>query len=185
MGIAVEDKIYLYDEYLKITKDEEDANKRYEYIDGHIYMLASPSVKHQRIIGEIFGSLRNYFKGGSCEPFVAPLDVKLYNQQRNIIGNVQPDVFVVCDNSNEDELTTPTLVVEVVSPSSRSRDYVQKLDLYMRSGVREYWIIDPIQKKILQYTFKEQNLESLNIYTNIITSIVFEGLSINLKEVLK
>ncbi|QXM06752.1 Uma2 family endonuclease [Crassaminicella indica] len=185
MGIAVEDKMYSYDEYLKIIENEEDANKRYEYIDGHIYMLASPSVKHQRIIGEIFGSLYNYLKGGSCEPFVAPLDVKLYNQQRKIIGNVQPDVFVVCDNLNEGELTTPILVVEVVSPSSRSRDYVQKLDLYMRSGVREYWIIDPIQKKILQYTFNERELKSVNIYTDIIKSIVFEGLSINLEEVLK
>ncbi|MCT4606040.1 MAG: Uma2 family endonuclease [Marinisporobacter sp.] len=185
MGIAFEDKIYLYDEYLKITENEEDANTRYEYIHGHIYMLASPSIKHQRIIGEIFGSLHNYFKGGSCEPFVAPLDVKLYEQKGNIIGNVQPDVFVVCDQSNEDELITPTLVVEVVSPSSRSRDYVQKLDLYMRSGVREYWIIDPMQKKILQYTFKERNLENVNIYNDIITSIVFEGLIINLTEVLK
>lgn len=89
-------------------------------------------------------------KGSPCQVLTAPLDVYLkeHAERSSEDSNVvQPDIMVVCDSENVTAngkyKETPTLLVEVLSPSTRSKDMVTKLYLYMRSGIREYWIIDP------------------------------------------
>ena len=70
---------------------------------------------------------------------------------------VQPDIFVICDIDNIKNKIyegIPTLIVEVVSPSSSSHDYITKLDLYARAGVQEYWIVNPMNKNSICYRFK-------------------------------
>ena len=70
---------------------------------------------------------------------------------------VQLDIFVICDIDNIKNKIyegIPTLIVEVVSPSNSSHDYITKLDLYARAGVEEYWIINPMNKNSICYSFK-------------------------------
>jgi Uma2 family endonuclease len=86
--------------------------------------------------------------GKSCEAFIAPLDVLLPGENipvETVETVVQPDVFVVCDPCKKTAqciLGAPDFIAEIVSPSSGSMDKVEKLNLYERTGVAEYWILD-------------------------------------------
>ena len=55
---------------------------------------------------------------------------------------------------------TPLLVVEILSPSTRSRDMVDKLNTYMISGVKEFWVVDPKQEVVLVYSFKDCEIDN-------------------------
>ena len=81
---------------------------------------------------------------------------------------VQPDILVICDRENIDEKGryhgVPTLVVEILSGSSKRIDFLKKLDLYMTAGVKEYWIVNPDSKVVYVYSLKDNNIESINIF---------------------
>src|SRR5699024_1824770 len=147
-----------YEEFLELTEESE---QRFELIDGVIYNLASPSYKHQHAVGEIFGTFYNWFKGKKCVPLPSPFDVTFFKEDDNI-NVVQPDIVVICDKNKLDEKGKykgiPTLVVEVLSSSTRSKDMLKKLDLYKECGVSEYWIVDPINEHILVYTLGNDDI---------------------------
>jgi Uma2 family endonuclease len=102
---------------------------------------------------------------------------------------MQPDVLVICDlenNVNEKEryMGTPTLVIEILSESTRSKDMVDKLNTYMLSGVKEYWIIDTKQEFIMIYNFADCKIDKFKVYEKgkVASSAVFEGLSADVEE---
>lgn len=175
-----------YEEFLEIWENTED---RYEYIDGEIYLLSSPKTAHQQALSELHGFMYNWFKGKKCTPMLAPYDITLKRNADNI-NIVQPDLMVICDleeNLNEKNyyMGVPSLMVEILSESSRGKDAVKKLDLYMSTGVREYWIVNPFSKEVSVFLF-----ENLDVAKNVtfkndekLTSFIFEGLEISLKEV--
>ncbi|HBE77255.1 MAG TPA: prevent-host-death protein [Firmicutes bacterium] len=178
-----------YPEYLTLVNSSE---QRYELIDGEIYLMASPTLNHQIVVGEIAGHFHNYFKGKRCRSLTAPLDVRLFGYATKFEEDpnvVQPDVIVICDpdkvNGDNKYEGIPTLVVEVLSPSTKGKDMVIKLNLYMKSGIREYWIVDLESKSVLQYSFSEErDIESLNTMKEggAVQSTIFENLEIQLSE---
>ena len=128
---------------------------RTELIDGIFYDMASPSVTHQLIIGELHLQFKACEKkhGGKCRVILSPCDVQLDRDQYTM---VQPDILVVCDPQKikgRNCFGVPDLVVEILSPSSRSHDCVLKLRKYKNSGVREYWIVDPEHRQVITYYF--------------------------------
>jgi Uma2 family endonuclease len=173
-------KRYSYEEFLEISNDEENV-RQYELIDGQIYMLASPKFPHQMAVNEIFVQLYNWFKGKSCIPLTAP-----FEDNPNV---VQPDILVICDQDKimEDGTYegTPALVVEVLSPSTKSKDIMKKSQLYMKSGIKEYWIVDVDMKHMIIYSFEERKLKEQQIIngTGSGKSLAFEGLMIDTKDV--
>jgi len=177
-------KKYNLEEFLEFTKNKEE---RYELIDGRIYMMASPSVGHQDISGYIYRKLGNYLEGKICRPFIAPLDVVLFKKDKKKSQNVfQPDVFVVCDPkkiSKDRIYGAPDLIFEVVSPSSKNQDYLTKFEVYMKHGVKEYWIINPETKQITVY-IKTKEKKEYNSYTfeDKISVGIFEDLEIDMTE---
>ncbi|MEW5785674.1 MAG: Uma2 family endonuclease [Bacillota bacterium] len=176
-----------YEEYMELV---ESSDQRYELIDGEIYLMASPGFKHQVVVNELAGQFYNYFKGKPCRSLTAPLDVRLFGYATKFEEDpnvVQPDVVVICDQEKVNEKNRyegiPTLVVEVLSPSTKGKDMVAKLNLYMKSGVLEYWIVDIETRSIIQYTFsKERDIQDLNSFKEreTISSAVFESLEIPL-----
>jgi len=179
-------KKYKLNEFLEFVKDKED---RYELIGGEIYMMAAPMVDHQRAIGFIYRKLADYLDGKPCEPFIASVDVVLFEKnKKNECQNVfQPDVFVVCDPkkiAKERIYGAPDFVVEVVSPSNSDHDYVDKLSVYMKCGVKEYWLVNPMTKQISAY-IKEKK-KPMQFYTyNFNDSVkisIFDGFSIDFRE---
>jgi Uma2 family endonuclease len=113
--------------------------------------MGSPTPNHQEITGSISQQLRNQLEGKKCRAFAAPMDVKLPVKGVSRRGKeldftmVQPDVFIVCDEGKvgNDFITgAPDFIVEVLSPSTRSTDFVLKFNKYVEAGVKEYWLID-------------------------------------------
>jgi Uma2 family endonuclease len=144
------EKVYTIEDILALPE-----GKRAELLDGKIYYMASPSVTHQRILMELSVEIHNYIKskgGGPCEVFPAPFAVFLNNDR----DYVEPDIVVICD---PDKLKkgdgchgSPDGVIEIVSPSSASHDYVRKSAVYADTGVREYWIVDPQSQTVNVYS---------------------------------
>ena len=173
-----------YEDFLKLSEDSEN---RYEYIDGEVYLLTSPSYDHQNIIMEISNVMYNWFKGEKCRPLTAPFDVTLTKDGNKNV--VQPDIIVICDTENINEKRrytgTPTMVIEVLSESTHQKDMLKKLDLYFHGGIKEYWIVNPLRKEVYVYCFEEQDIKEYRVYkgVEIVQSITFEGLEIPLEQI--
>jgi len=129
-----------------------DDDKRYEIIGGQLVVSPSPSTRHQYVLGEIYSALKSHLTSkASGRVFVAPLDVQL-----SFYDVVQPDLLVVLNNRKdiiqEQAIAgPPNLVVEILSPSSKTTDRVDKAALYARSGIEEYWIVDPVVETVTVY----------------------------------
>ena len=137
---------------------------RAELIDGEMYMMAPPGTRHQEILFEISRKIADYIdlKKGGCKVFIAPFAVFLNNDSQNY---VEPDISVICDPSKLDDKGcngAPDWVIEIVSPGSRSMDYFKKLLKYQTSGVKEYWIVDPMKNQVIVYKFE---IDDLTPYT--------------------
>lgn len=109
-----------WQDYLSRPDDE-----RWEIIDGKAYAMSpAPSTKHQKIALRLSAQLLQQLSGKPCQPFIAPTDVKLSEQDV-----VQPDFFVVCDPAR---ITpghiegAPEVVIEVLSPATSCRDLREK-----------------------------------------------------------
>ncbi|AFG36502.1 type II toxin-antitoxin system Phd/YefM family antitoxin [Spirochaeta africana] len=189
-----------YQEYLRLTENSED---RYEYIDGVIYLMSSPGFTHQQILGRLHLLFQKVFSHNQpedqgCEVFLSPFDTYLYHlpikEERELTEDdtnvVQPDLLVLCDHhTTVDEHDrykgTPALVVEILSPSTRSKDKLRKLVLYAESGIREYWIVDPHTSSISVYSFADCALRSDTHYSEDQTAIsdTFTDLQVPLRHV--
>ncbi len=153
-----------YEELLKFDDD-----KRYELIDGILYMMASPKVSHQELVGEIYFQLKQYLKGKKCRVFISPLDVKLSGQKDNKkeFNVVQPDIMVVCDPdkiTDKNILGAPDLAIEILSSSNASHDRVIKLNLYQQFGVKEYWIVSLEEQTISVFILNEKEIYTIKAY---------------------
>ncbi|MGE0125769.1 MAG: Uma2 family endonuclease [Vicinamibacterales bacterium] len=130
-----------YDDFVLFPDD----GKRHEIIDGEHYVTPSPNVRHQRLVGRLLYEIELYLRANprAGEVFPSPLDVVLSR-----FDIVEPDLLFVAGDQT-DILTekniqgAPALVVEVLSKSTRKRDAQIKRRLFERTGVREYWLVDP------------------------------------------
>lgn len=154
---------YTLDDYYNRIPDE----RRVELIDGVIYDMTAPTSRHQMIAGFLYNQFFKYVsdRQGSCMPMISPLDVQLDCDDRTM---VQPDIALIC---REERITrrgiygAPDFCIEIVSDSSRKRDYGLKVQKYMNAGVREYWIVDPKREKIVCYWFEGEDAPEIMMYT--------------------
>jgi Uma2 family endonuclease len=137
--------VLTYADYAAIPND----GKRYELHEGDLWVTPAPGTRHQRVVGELFILLAQHVKRRQLgQVFVSPVDC--------ILGDtsvVQPDVVYL----GRDRLTAisdrgiegpPTLVVEVLSPSTIQIDRIVKGQLYAKHRVPYYWIVDAEQRTV-------------------------------------
>lgn len=176
-----------YEEFIELVESSE---QYFELIDGVIYNMPSPSYSHQHALSEIFVAFHNWFKDKKCEPLSAPFDVTLTKDEANICV-VQPDIIVICDrekiDKNDKYKGVPTLVVEILSRVSRSKDMLKKLDLYKQCGISEYWIVDPKGNQVYLYLFIDNEIAENKVFLSgahkYVESSFFEGLIVELNEI--
>jgi len=179
---------FCYGDYLKWP-----VNERWELINGEAYNLApSPSRRHQEISMAVSNYFFNCLKGSECRVYAAPFDVRLPEgdeEEEDIKTVVQPDIVIVCDQSKLDEKGcrgAPDLVIEIVSPSTAALDYKEKLALYEKSGVKEYWIIHPADQIVMVYTLQDGcQYGKPAVYTaeDQVVPSIFSNLSIKLADI--
>lgn len=178
-------KTVSYEEFMDIYSK---SSARMEFLNGEIIIMGSPDIDHQAVLGDLHVIFNNFFKGKKCRPFIAPFDVHFRKKDITDPDVLQPDLIVLCDmenNINEQRryTGTPSLTLEILSDSTRSRDMVYKLNTYMTSGVSEYWIVDIQYKKITIYTFTDLKADRMEVYKpgETADSFAFEGLSVDVK----
>ena len=158
---------------------------RAEVFEGQIYYMASPSQQHQTILTELLVTIRNYLrkKGGDCQVFPAPFDVKLSTEPLTI---VQPDIMIVCDKDKLDGKRcngAPDFIIEIVSPANPSDDYIRKLYYYKNAGVREYWIVDSRRKIVTVNDFEGDIVSVQYSFDSIIKVNIFDDLYISFSDI--
>jgi Uma2 family endonuclease len=139
-----------------------DHRVRYEVIRGELFVTPAPGLRHQEAVLELAVQLRAYVDRYSLgRVVVAPFEVELTADSA-----VQPDVLVLL-TGQESRLTParllgpPSLVVEVISYSSKRTDRLQKRRLYQEEGVPEYWIVDPAERRVERWTPADQEPDVL------------------------
>ena len=179
----IEKKKHTYDDYLKTPDD-----KRYELIEGELYMTPSPITNHQRISRKIEFMLEKYVTENDLgEVFYAPYDV--YFNDENV---VQPDILFISkerlDIIGEKNLQgAPDLVIEILSESNAYRDLIQKKKLYARYGVKEYWIVVPGEKTIDIHILKDKTYQLYKTLgeDDTLESQIMKGFKMELKAIFK
>jgi Uma2 family endonuclease len=126
-----------------------DDRLRYEVIRGELFVTPAPGTAHQRAVAELLTTLKAYVERYDLgEAIVSPYEVELADDTA-----VQPDVLVVLHDrasriTRERLMGPPSLVVEVISYSSKRTDRLQKRALYLDEGVEEYWVVDPDARRV-------------------------------------
>jgi Uma2 family endonuclease len=182
---------FTYKDYIQWEDDQ-----RWELIDGVAYnMTPAPSPRHQEISAELMRQLTNFFLDKQCKVYAAPFDVRFPENKEadeNIKTVVQPDISVVCDLKKVDKKGcrgAPDLIIEIISPFTARKDLKEKLFLYERAGVKEYWIVEPVDRILMQYKL-ENNIRRYGravIFSDEdkITAAIFPDLEIDLSLVFK
>jgi Uma2 family endonuclease len=182
------DRRLTYDDFLLFPEDD---GLRHEIIDGVHYVTPSPSLRHQDLVGRLHLALGNHLAAhpGIGRVFLSPLDVIF-----TIHDIVEPDLLFVA--TDQLEIMTakniqgaPAIVVEVVSPSTRSRDERIKRALFDRGGVREYWIVDPDRSRVTVHRREGDRLDAQSALSTanhaVLTTPLIPGFSLSLSELFK
>ena len=179
---------FSYADYLSWPDDE-----KLEIIEGVAYgMSPEPAREHQRVSAIIFAKIYNFLSGKECEVYFAPFDVRLAETEdavdEEIETVVQPDIIVVCDQNKLDKrgcLGAPDITVEILSPSTSYKDQTEKLLLYEKHCVKEYWIVNPDAKYVMIYHLEGVKYGKPEYLTanDTFESMVLDGLKMDLSEV--
>ncbi|MGZ8489574.1 MAG: Uma2 family endonuclease [Candidatus Binatia bacterium] len=173
--------VLTYDDYCELPNDR----NRYEILDGELAVTPAPRTKHQSISGHLYRILANHIVANQLgDIYAAPTDVILAPTTV-----VQPDLIFIGDGRRgivtERAIEgAPTLVIEILSPTTHRADRQTKAQLYAKYDVPHYWLIDPDQQTLEAYelsgdqyqlVIKTQNAETF-------TPLLFPGLSISLPD---
>lgn len=172
-----------YEDYCKI-----DDGQRYELIGGKLYVVPSPGVPHQYVSLRLSWRLAEYVEKNELGTILtAPIDVYLTTHDV-----IQPDVLFI-SRERADIITeaniqgAPDLVIEILSPSTSSRDRTIKKDLYARHGVKELWIIHPLVQTIEVYQAGPEGFAEPALFTRRskqkLTSSLLPGLALDLNDI--
>ena len=141
------------DDYYALPDD-----RRAELIDGVFYDMAAPHYVHQAVLGKLYSLLDSCIHAHHmpCRVFPSPCDVRLDNDDYTM---VQPDLVIICSRPDIIHAArydgAPDMVVEILSPSTRTKDLYLKLRKYRQAGVREYWIVDIDRQTVTVHFFED------------------------------
>lgn len=178
----LKEKIRLtYNDYLTLPDE-----KRYELIEGELFMVPAPDFYHQIVSGNIEFHLMDFVKKRNLGVVVdAPVDVVLSPEDV-----LQPDILFISTErkhiiTKKNVSGAPDLVIEILSPSTQERDKLVKRDIYSKYGVKEYWIVDPVGKNIevMIQGHEGYKLHAIFLNDEVLTSPLMEGFLLPLKEV--
>ena len=160
--IALEEKDYI-DRQTYLVKEEKRVTK-HEYVDGQIYAMAGASDAHVTIAGNIFTLIKSHIRGKDCRVYIS--DMKAYVEATNSF--FYPDVMVSCEQSDRELKSykaSPSLIIEVLSPSTEAYDRGQKFHHYRQlSSLKEYLLISQQEQQVDCFRRQENDLWLLQSY---------------------
>ncbi|MFT6337349.1 MAG: Uma2 family endonuclease [Halioglobus sp.] len=178
---------YSYADYVKF-----DFDYMVELIKGKIYkMSAAPKSYHQEICFNLGRHIGNFLVSKPCKAYPAPFDVILpFNQKdkNKATSVVQPDLTVICDLDKIEEVGcvgAPDWVIEVISKRTAKKDMTDKYNLYEEAGVREYWVVYPLDYVVNVFVLEDGKYSRKPIFNqeDIASPTIFPEMKINLFDV--
>lgn len=172
---------FTYHDYVLLPE-----GKRYEILEGELFVVPSPGYDHQRIARNLMWRLWEFVRArGLGEVLDAPMDVLLSEEDV-----VQPDILFVSKPrlgivTEKNIRGAPDLVVEILSPSTAERDRTLKEKLYHRFGVREFWLVDPAARSVEVKTWAREGFQTEQVFPegSTLRSPLLDGLSLDLEEI--
>jgi Uma2 family endonuclease len=164
--------------YADLERERESRDERLELIEGEMVVTPAPTPLHQRIAGRLYSLFDQALPE---QVYFAPVDVQLTE-----FTIVQPDIVVVLSGIEENVKASriegaPSIVAEIVSPSTSARDTVTKRNLYAQHGVPEYWLVDPLARRVTIYSRPEDGKYQVEQSTeDVAVSATIHGLSAEL-----
>lgn len=172
-------------------EDFESIEKKFdgkaEYSNGYIILSSNTSIKHNEIISMLNFNLMLFLKETKCKVYSESIEVIFKNDKE--VYKYKPDIFVMCEDSfrqGESFTSTPKIIFEVISKSTASHDYINKLDVYQRFGVLEYNLVEQ-EGYIVQYTLIDGQYKITNVFKgeDKYISSVFPNITINLTDIFR
>ena len=171
-----------YEDYCELPDD----GKRYEILDGELFVSLAPAPRHQTVLQNLHLILGRFVKDHKLGTiYIAPIDMLL--AQTTV---AQPDLLFI--GSGHDAIVTgravegpPDLAVEILSPSTERKDRTTKATLYARYGIRHYWIVHPTERTIELFELETESYRHVVTEKGdaVVRSPLFPGLEIRLAEV--
>lgn len=178
---------YSYAHYLNWLFDE-----RVELIKGKVFKMSPvPSPLHQRVSVRLSSELYLFLKNKPYEVYTAPFDVRFPKEStadKDIYTVLRPDICVICDLQKIDNrgcIGAPDIVVEILSPGNNKKELLYKYAVYEEFGVKEYWIVGPMNKTFLKYTLINGSYQPSKLFTisEKIYSEILPGFELDLDEI--
>ena len=178
-GHAYNKKFYSIEEYLQM---ENEALEKHEYYKGEIFAMSGAGNRHNIIAINIIVSLANSLKGKSCQPFGS--DMRIHIPQNTLF--TYPDISIICGdiiNADEDENSTmnPTIIFEILSPSTRNYDRGIKFMLYRAiPTLKEYILVESESIHVEQFAINREGLWQLKEFSRQDDQLILESINVNL-----
>jgi Uma2 family endonuclease len=175
-----------YEEFQTLPRD---GSKRFELIEGEVFMTRSPNTSHQRAVAKLLRALADFADEHDLgEVFIAPYDIVFRKWTA-----LEPDLLFIGKEqrsiiTDANVQGVPNLVIEILSPSNKEYDRDTKLRAYEKAGVPEIWYLDPEDRtaEILNLGPDGRYVLTMNLSGNAgITSRVLPGLSLTLDQVFR
>ena len=179
MGLPAQATYITVEDYLAF---EEQSPIRYEYVDGSVYAMTGASKNHARISGNIATSLHAFLAGKSCESYQTEVKVKASYSRY-----YYPDVIVTCEAAAEDPedpylIVQPILLVEILSPTTKRTDKVEKFNAYQQiPGLLEYVIVAQDQMRVEIYRHRKAgDVWQGEVFNELTDQVSFESIGLKL-----
>lgn len=178
-AVSYGNKRYTIEEYLEM---EQASQEKHEYYQGEVFAMSGPKVPHGIISGNTFLALGNQLKGKRCRPFNG--EQRIHIEQNTLF--TYPDIFVVCGeietrNNDDWNILNPTVIIEILSPSTRDYDRGQKFKLYRDiPSLKEYILIDSEFINVEFFFLNDEGHWELREYKTIEDSFLLKSIQVQL-----
>ena len=171
-------------EYLAL---ECQAETKHEYYQGEVFAMSGASTRHNILFSNLFGDLAFKLKGKSCRPYGS--DMRIHIPENTLF--TYPDISIFCgelqiSEHNEDSAIGPTVLVEILSPSTKNYDRGEKFKLYRDiPSLREYVLIDTESVRVEVFRLNASQHWELEEYKSLdkILSIQAIDFSLSLRDI--
>ena len=172
-------KLYSIPEYLEMEKD---SLEKHEYYKGEIFAMAGAGARHNVLYSNIFGNLFSALKGRNCLPYGS--NMRIHIPENSLF--TYPDISIICgeiilSEEDEDTATLPTVIIEILSPSTKNYDRGVKFMLYRAiPALKEYILVDSESIHIEHFAINKAGLWQLEEHNKLVEKIMIKSLNIQL-----
>lgn len=173
-------KYYTMQEYLELEKP---AQVKHEYYKGEIFAMSGAGARHNVIAANLIYKLMVSLKGSGCRPYGS--DMRVHIPENTLF--TYPDISVYCGSvisspEDEDTATLPTVIIEILSPSTKNYDRGEKFMLYRAiPTLKDYLLIDSLSIHVEHFSLTTESTWQLREFNRLQESVILSSINVSLQ----